>query len=60
VLSILDINRKYYGLKISAFLLAIFYVSMGLAALAVEFILGARHLIPQQRNVQINEARSAV
>ena len=34
VLPILDIYRKYYGLKNSAFLLVIFYISMALAALA--------------------------
>ena len=33
VLPILDIYRKYYGLKIGGFLLATFYVSMALAAL---------------------------
>lgn len=54
VLPILD-SRKYYGLKISAFLLVIFYASMSLAALAVEFIFGAFHLIPQVRHVQILE-----
>jgi hypothetical protein len=53
VLPILDIYRKYYGVKVSIFLLAIFYVSMALAALAVEFIFGALHLIPQQHSVQI-------
>lgn len=53
VLPILDIYRKYYGLKVSALLLVIFYVSMSLAALAVEFIFGALHLIPHQRHVQI-------
>jgi uncharacterized membrane protein YraQ (UPF0718 family) len=53
VLPILDIYRKYYGLKISAFLLVVFYASMAMAALAVEFIFGALHLIPQQRHVQI-------
>src|SRR5439155_25736913 len=55
VLPILDIYRKYYGLKIGVFLLAIFYVSMALAALAVEFIFGSLHLIPQQRSVQVME-----
>jgi uncharacterized membrane protein YraQ (UPF0718 family) len=55
VLPILDIYRKYYGLKVSVFLLAIFYVSMALAALAVEFVFGALHLIPQQHSVQIME-----
>lgn len=55
VLPILDIYRKYYGLKISAFLLVIFYASMALAALAVEFIFGFFHLIPRQRHVQLIE-----
>jgi uncharacterized membrane protein YraQ (UPF0718 family) len=55
VLPILDIYRKYYGLNVSVFLLAIFYVSMALAALAVEFTFGALHLIPQQHSVQIME-----
>jgi hypothetical protein len=55
VLPILDIYRKYYGLKISVFLLAVFYASMALAALAVEFIFGLFHLIPQQRHVQFVE-----
>jgi uncharacterized membrane protein YraQ (UPF0718 family) len=43
VLPILDIYRKCYGLKVSAFLFGIFYVSMALAALAVELIFGALH-----------------
>jgi len=55
VLPILDIYRKYYGLKISAFLLVIFYAAMSMAALAVEFIFGALHLIPQQRHLQMAE-----
>ncbi len=55
VLPILDIYRKYYGLKISAFLLVVFYASMSVAALAVEFLFGALHLIPQQRHLQIVE-----
>jgi uncharacterized membrane protein YraQ (UPF0718 family) len=55
VLPILDIYRKYYGLKNSAFLLVIFYLSMSLAALAVEFLFGALHLIPQERKAQIVE-----
>lgn len=55
VLPILNIYRKYYGLKISAFLLVIFYISMALAALAVEFLFGALHLVPEQRKAQIVE-----
>lgn len=56
ILPILNIYRKYYGLRISAFLLVIFYASMSLAALAVEFVFGALHLIPEQRHAEIVEA----
>jgi uncharacterized protein len=56
VLPILDIYRKYYGFKVSIFLLAIFYIAMGGAALAVEFIFAALRLIPQHRNAQVLEA----
>ncbi len=55
VLPILDIYRKYYGLKVSAFLFVTFYVAMAAAALAVEFLFAALHLIPQQRNARIME-----
>jgi hypothetical protein len=55
VLPILDIYRKYYGLKISAFLLVVFYASMSLAALAMEFLFGALHLVPRERKAQIVE-----
>jgi uncharacterized membrane protein YraQ (UPF0718 family) len=53
VLPILDIYRKYYGFKISMFLLAIFYVSMAAAALLVEFLFGLFHLIPAHRVVPL-------
>jgi hypothetical protein len=56
ILPILNIYRKYYGLKISLLLLALFYASMSLAALAVEYVFGLLHLIPVQRHVQIGEA----
>ncbi|QNI30869.1 permease [Alloacidobacterium dinghuense] len=55
VLPILDIYRKYYGLKIGAFLLAIFYAAMSAAALVVEFVFQILHLIPQERKAQIVE-----
>lgn len=55
ILPILDIYRKYYGFKISAFLLVIFYASMAGAALAIEFLFSALHLIPEQRNAHIAE-----
>ncbi|HUY93814.1 MAG TPA: permease [Terracidiphilus sp.] len=56
ILPILNIYRKYYGLKISLLLLALFYASMSLAALAVEYVFGLLRLIPEQRHVQIAEA----
>ena len=56
VLPVLDIYRKYYGLKMSAFILGTFYVSMSLAALAIEFLFQAAGLVPAERKVQIVEA----
>ena len=38
VLPILNIYRKYYGLKVTGFLLATFYVAMVTAALIVELV----------------------
>ncbi len=55
VLPILDIYRKYYGLKMTAFLTVVFYISMSLAALTVEFVFGLLHLIPHERSIQIAE-----
>jgi len=53
ILPILNIYRKYYGLKVAAILFAAFYAAMALSALAVEAIFTALHLIPQDRNAQI-------
>jgi len=53
ILPILNIYRKYYGLKVAAILFFAFYAAMALAALAVEAIFGALHLIPQDRNAHI-------
>src|SRR5205809_6463713 len=47
ILPILNIYRKYYGMKIAALLGVIFYISMAGAAFAVEAIFGLLHLIPQ-------------
>ena len=55
VLPILDIYRKYYGLKVSALLFVLFYAAMAGAALTVELVFGVLHLIPQQRNIQVIE-----
>jgi hypothetical protein len=56
VLPILDIYRRYYGLKMTGFLLVTFYVSMAAAALIVEAIFGLLGLVPQQRQARVVEA----
>ena len=55
VLPILDIYRKYYGLKMAGFLFVTFYVAMTGAALIVEAIFAALGLIPAERNARIVE-----
>ena len=56
VLPILDIYRKYYGLRMTGLILATFYVAMAVAAFIVEAALGALSLVPQERNAQVVEA----
>ncbi len=56
IIPILDIYRKYYGLKMSAFLLVTFYLSMALAALGIEFLFQSVGLVPAERHAQIAEA----
>jgi uncharacterized membrane protein YraQ (UPF0718 family) len=56
VLPILDIYRKYYGWKMSSFLLASFYAAMAGAALIVEAIFWIAGLIPSERNARVVEA----
>ena len=46
ILPILNIYRKYYGLKVALILFAVFYAAMSLAAIVVEFLFAALHLIP--------------
>ena len=56
ILPILDIYRKYYGWRMSVFLFVTFYAAMAGAALAVEFVFSALHLIPHARNARVMEA----
>ncbi len=56
VLPILNIYRKYYGWKMTAFLFATFYAAMAGAALIVELIFGTLGLVPAQRNARVVEA----
>jgi uncharacterized membrane protein YraQ (UPF0718 family) len=56
VLPVLNIYRKYYGLKMAAFLLLTFYAAMAGAALIVELLFGVLGLIPQERRATVVEA----
>jgi len=56
VLPILDIYRRYYGLRIALLLLGVSYAAMAGAAYIVELIFGVAGMVPQQRSVHIAEA----
>jgi uncharacterized membrane protein YraQ (UPF0718 family) len=55
-LPILDIYRRYYGMRMTAFLLVSFYAAMAAAALVVEGIFAGLGLIPRERHAQVVEA----
>ena len=55
ILPILDIYRRYYGLKAAAVLFLLFYAAMALAGYAVELAFGALGLVPTQRSAQALE-----
>jgi hypothetical protein len=46
VLPILNIYRKYYGARMTLFLLVVFYSAMAIAALVIEFIFLAAGIVP--------------
>ncbi len=56
VLPILNIYRKYYGWRMTGFLLVSFYATMAGAAYVVELLFGTLHLIPAERRAQVVEA----
>jgi uncharacterized membrane protein YraQ (UPF0718 family) len=56
IIPILNIYRKYYGIKMMLTLLATFYVSMVCAGYAVELLFGASGLIPSKRNAMVMQA----
>jgi uncharacterized protein len=56
VLPILDIYRRYYGVRIALLLLGVSYAAMAVAAYIVELIFGVAGLVPEQRSAQIAEA----
>ena len=56
ILPILNIYRKYYGGKVSLFLLGTFYAAMVAAGLLIELVFGSLGLIPAVRNASVVEA----
>jgi uncharacterized membrane protein YraQ (UPF0718 family) len=56
VLPILNIYRKYYGLKMAGFLFVTFYAAMAVAALIVELLFGILGLVPAERHARVVEA----
>ena len=57
VLPILNIYRKYYGGKVSLFLLATFYSAMVAAGFVIEWVFWILGLVPTQRNAFVVEAQ---
>jgi uncharacterized membrane protein YraQ (UPF0718 family) len=56
ILPILNIYRKYYGVKMTGYLLVTFYLSMVAAGWIVEFLFGVLGLIPDERDAKVLEA----
>jgi uncharacterized membrane protein YraQ (UPF0718 family) len=56
VLPILNIYRKYYGMKMAAFLFVTFFAAMAVAGYAVEILFDLVGLIPEERNARVIEA----
>ena len=59
ILPILDIYRRYYGLRVAAFLFATLTASMIAAGLAVGYLFPAAGLVPSTRHAKIEDASAA-
>lgn len=55
VFPIIRIYKKYYGMKMAAFLFVSFYAAMAVAGYVVEIIFGLLHLTPHIRNAKVLE-----
>ena len=53
ILPILNIYRKYYGLRMAATILGLFYAAMVIAGYAVELIFGGLGLVPVERDARV-------
>jgi uncharacterized membrane protein YraQ (UPF0718 family) len=56
VLPIINIYRKYYGWKATAFVVGIFYLAMATAAVIIESVFRILGLVSQERKAQFVEA----
>jgi len=56
ILPILNIYRKYYGLKMTALITGVFYLAMVAAGYAVELIFGLTGLTPDRASAQMPDA----
>jgi len=55
VLPLLDVYRKYYGLKPAAYIAGVLYASMVLAAILMDLAFNALHLVPvRDANVRVH------
>jgi uncharacterized protein len=59
ILPILDIYRRYYGLRIAAFLFATLTASMVVAGLAVGYLFDGLGLVPHGRHAKVEGASAA-
>ena len=59
VFPILNIYRKYHGLKMAGFLFVTFYAATAVAALIVELIFNGFALVPSERTALVVEASIA-
>jgi uncharacterized membrane protein YraQ (UPF0718 family) len=55
ILPIINIYRKYYGMRMALFITATFYAAMVIAGYLVELIFGVAGLIPKERHAAVME-----
>jgi uncharacterized membrane protein YraQ (UPF0718 family) len=55
ILPIINIYRKYYGLRTALFITGTFYAAMVIAGYLVELVFGAAGLVPGRRHVEVME-----
>ncbi|HUD44211.1 MAG TPA: permease [Patescibacteria group bacterium] len=53
ILPILNIYRKYYGLKVAAYIFITFYIVMALAGYIVEFLFSILNITPTNRHIVV-------